>query len=260
MNGRAKALYFLEFLSESAVQPFNPGWLCKRYIDDLADFSFEKDLPFKVDQLQKEWERLQRDYNWNRGGRGPTGEHLAIDAKIHAWPDLEEINSEFGLEMDEEKLSNYWWRFIEDSRDAFTEDIEERFGWIKGTNWGGKSGGWLLIWPSMDSEDFIDEYDYALGMYSSTKSNISEEDMKAMKEEDTNPSYQKLISLGLAEQSDELRDMKREIEQLKSSIDESLGYIRKMRAGLEEIEEIPREFEKNAVRNFKSWLESYLEY
>jgi hypothetical protein len=250
---------FLQFVNESQFEMVNPGWLCKRYLDDLDDFEFERDLPVKIDQLQKEWERLQRDYNWNRGGRGPTGEHLAINAKIYAAPDLAEINSELGLELDEDQLMQYWWRFIEDSRDQFTEDIEERFGWIKGTNWGGKSGGWLLIWPSMDSEDFIDDYDYHLTQYVGSKNTISEEDMKAMKDEESKPGYQKLISLGLADQSAELRDMKREIEQLKRSIDESLAHIREMRAGLEEIEEIPKEFEKNAVQNFKSWLESYLE-
>jgi predicted negative regulator of RcsB-dependent stress response len=111
----------------------------------------------------------------------------------------------------------------------------------------------------MDSEDFIDDYDYHLNQYVGSKNTISEEDMKAMKDEESKPGYQKLISLGLADQSAELRDMKREIEQLKRSIDESLAHIREMRAGLEEIEEIPKEFEKNAVQNFKSWLESYLE-
>jgi hypothetical protein len=250
---------FLEFVNESQFEIVNPGWLCKRYLDDLDDFEFERDLPVKIDLLQKEWERLQRDYNWNRESRHLNGEHFALDAKIHAWPDLEEINSEFGLELDEENLMDYWWRFIEDSRDQFTEDIEETFGWIKSTGWGGRSGGWLLIWPSMDSEDFIDEYDYHLNQYVGSKNTISEEDMKAMKDEEANPSYQKLIGLGLAEPSDALRDMKREIEQLKSSIDDSLETIQEMRAGLEEIEEIPKEFEKNAVQNFKSWLESYLE-
>lgn len=250
---------FLEFVNESQFEIINPGFLCKRYLDDLDDFEFEQDLPAKIDQLEKEWERLQRDYNWNRGGRGPTGEHLAINAKIYALPDLENINSELGLKLTEDQLMNYWWKFIEDNRDAFSEDIEERFGWIKGTNWGGKSGGWLLIWPSLDSEDFIDDYDYYLHQYAEAKNNISDEAMKAMKEEATNPGYQKLIDLGLAEPSADLKEMKREIELINRSIDKSLAHISEMRAGLEEISEIPKEFEKNAVNDFKSWLESYLE-
>jgi hypothetical protein len=260
MNGQVKALCFSEFLNESESQIFNPGWLCKRHIDDLNDFSFEKDLPFKIDLLQKEWERLQRDYNWNRGGRGPTGEHLAINAKIYVSPDLAEINSELGLKLDENELMRHWWTFIEVSRDQFTEDLEETFGWIKGINWGGKSEGWLLIWPDRDSEDFIDNLDYGLSQYVNTKNNISEEEMQAMKGEDSNPAHQRLISLGLAEPSEELRDMKREIRLASEQIDKDLQLIRKMRAGLEEIAEIPKEFEKNAVENFKSWLENYLDY
>jgi len=250
---------FLEFVNESQFEIINPGFLCKRYLDDLDDFEFEMSLPAKIDQLEKEWGRLQRDYNFNRGGRGPTGEHLAINAKIYALPDLAKINLELGLKLTEEQLMNYWWKFIEDRRDAFSEDIEERFGWIKGTNWGGKSGGWLLIWPSLDSEDFIDAYDYYLHQYAEAKLNISDEAMKAMKDEATNSSYQKLIDLGLAEPSADLKEMKREIAIINRSIDESLEHIREMRAGLEEISEIPKEFEKNAVNDFKSWLESYLE-
>ena len=46
---------FLEFVNESQFEIVNPGWLCKRYLDDLDDFEFERDLPVKIDQLQKDY-------------------------------------------------------------------------------------------------------------------------------------------------------------------------------------------------------------
>lgn len=243
-----KALPFSKYVA------ITEGHLYTEYADELHDFAFENEFAKFLGEYEAEWARLKRDYNWNRESRQVQSGHFAIDAKIHVWPDLEDIKSEIGVEIDELDLDEYWWEFMQDMRDQFAGDISEQYDWIKSTGWGGKSGGWLVIWPEYDDDDFEDEPNYHLNRYVEEKLHINQEEILRMQQAESDPKFQKLIQLGLAEPSEQLGELKRDIESLTEEMEGYLARMREYRAGLEEIAEMPKAFEKNAVENFKGWL------
>jgi hypothetical protein len=248
MKSLAKALKFGEYLS------VNEGWLYNEFADDLDDFGFERELVKFLGEYEQEWARLQRDYNWNRESRQHKGQHFAINVKVYEYPRLEEINSVLGLDLDEEALNEYWWEFMEEIRGQFTEDIEQQYGWIDSVGWGGKSGGWLVIWPNRNEDDFEDEPNYQLSRYINDKLGLDEEAIQKMQREDSDPKFQKLVELGLAESSEMLGELKRDINNITEEMNEYLEKMREYRAGLEEISEMPKKFEENAVADFTDWL------
>ena len=243
-----KALKFSEY------SLLTEGWLYKEFADELNDFGFERELAKFLGEYEEEWARLQRDYSWNRESRQHKGQHFAINVKVYEYPRLEEINSVLGLDLDEDELNEYWWEFMEQIREQFTEDIEQQYGWIGSTGWGGKSGGWLVIWPDRNEDDFEDEPNYQLSRYINDKRGLDEEEIQKMQKEDTNPKFQKLVELGLAEPSAQLAELKRDIKNLTEELEGYLAKMREYRAGLEEISEIPKKFEENAVADFTDWL------
>lgn len=244
----------MKALTFSRFNLLTEGWLYTEYADELHDFEFEKKFAKFLGEYEEEWARLKRDYNWNRESRQMHGGHFAIDAKIYAYPKAEEIESVTGLELDELDLEEYWSEFMQDARDQFTGDISEQYDWIKSTGWGGKSGGWLVIWPEYDDDDFEDEPNYHLNRYVEDKLHIDREEILAMQKEETSPDVQTLIRRKLRDPSEQLPELKRDIASLTEEMEGYLARMRAYRAGLEEIAEIPREFEENAVANFTDWL------
>lgn len=243
-----KALKFYEY------RLITEGQLYTEYVDELHDFEFEQEFAKFLGEYEAEWARLQRDYNWNRESRQMQGGHFAINAKIHVWPDLEDIKAEIGVEIDEQDLEEYWSEFMQETRDMFSGDITEQYDWIKSVGWGGKSGGWLVIWPEYNDDDFEDEPHYHLSRYAEEKLHTSQEAILKMQREESDPKFQKLIQLGLAEPSEQLEEIRRDIRSVAEEMELYLARMREYRAGLEEIAEMPKEFEKNAVENFKGWL------
>jgi hypothetical protein len=249
----------MKILSFSEFSIVNEGWLYQEFEGQLRDFGFERDFAKFLGEYEDEWARLKKDYNWNRYSIKNIGGHFAIDAKVYAYPDLNLINSELGLSLGEEELDMYWWRFMENMRDEFTEDIDEQYGWIKSIRWGGKSGGWMLIIPEYDDEDFEDEVNYWLYGYTLSKDKVGEEEVLNISKEESDPNYHKLIQIGLAEPSSHFKELKRDIGDMIQQMQIYLAKIRRMRSDLEEIAQIPKKFEKNAVDNFKGWLKDNIE-
>jgi hypothetical protein len=243
-----KALPFSKYVA------ITEGWIYTDFADDLHDFEFEREFAKFLGDYEAEWARLQRDYNWNRESRKMHGGHFAIDAKIHEWPELEDIKSEIGVEIDEQDLAEYFSEFMQDTRDQFTGDITEQYDWIKSISWGGRSGGWLVVWPEYNEEDFEDEPNYHLNRYSEEKLHINQEEILRMQQAESDPKFQKLIQLGLAEPPEQLGELSRDIDSLTEEMEGYLARMREYRAGLEEIAEMVKKFEKNAVENFKGWL------
>ena len=127
----------MKALTFSGFKLLTEGHIYTEYADELHDFEFEREFAKFLGEYEAEWARLKRDYNWNRESRQMHGGHFAIDAKIHVWPDLEDIKAEIGVEIDELDLEEYWSEFMQDMRDQFTGDISEQYDWIKSTGWGG---------------------------------------------------------------------------------------------------------------------------
>ena len=239
-----KILNFAEFVNE--------GWIYDEYADFLGDFEFEKKFAQFLDEYERTWQRLQKDYGWNRESPAVKGQHFTVDIKINDYPDLAEINRDLGLSLDEAELDDYWWRFTSDTKDQVMEDIDEQYGWVRVV---GKSGQMLVIWPDRDEEDFEDEVNYSLDMYSKEKDILGKESIERIQKEESDPNFQRLINLGLTEPSSELAELRRDLDSLTDTMNGYLFYqMRAMRAGLEEITEMITQIKKNALANFKSWL------
>lgn len=249
-----KALTFSDF------RIITEGWIYTEFADSLTDFDFEKEFGQFLGEYEAEWERLKRDYNWNREARQTKVQHFAVDAQIHTYPELDQINSVLGTELTDEELREMWWSFTMDWRDNFVEDVRENYSWVKGADWDSKKGDWLLIFPAYDDEDFEDEITYHLSRYAEEKLHTSQEAILTMQKQQSDPKLQKLIQLGLAEPSGQLAELKRDIASMTEEMEGYLSRMRQYRASLEEIAEIPREFEEHALDNFVDWMQNTFDY
>lgn len=245
---------FSQFILERANRDIGSYYLSK--LSQLQD----SEVLGKLGELSNALNGLESKYWYEReGGRA----HYALNMKIHAYPDLEkwaEARGEEDLdEVDDELMYEDWARYMEDTYEMHAEDYKQSFSWIKEVGVGGKSGGWLLIYPEATHDNIEDDASYQIEDYLNYINDDS--DLELIKNLVSNPDVKELADMGLIS-ADELENGQ---EAMKSRQD-LLNWINKELAELTEITEdlamITGEienFRKTAESHFYEWVsESFL--
>jgi hypothetical protein len=177
--------------------------------------------------------------------------------KIHAYPELEkwaEAKGEEDLEeVDDEMMYDDWARYMEETFEMHAEDYKESFSWIRKVGAGGKSGGWLIIYPETthddienDSyfliEDYLDYDESALTLVKDLMTNL----------DDTN----RLAEIGLID-VDDLENGKKAMtlrQALLKQIDTDLTTLTEVKEDLAMITREIENFRKTADTYFYEWV------
>jgi hypothetical protein len=249
---------FSQFITEARRWTEFQPTLSRDYGRDFQDFYFEEGLTELMDEVEGMWSELENEYWWNREGRNFRNGHFAIDAKIHTWPDFEEIRNAVGMteeELSDESIDSMWWRWIEDQREFFQEDIQEFYSWIDNTGWGGNSGGWLVIVPDVNGEDFASSLEDELMTYHDTKADIKddEERWEDLIKRAHDPKFLRLIKLGLAQETDDLAYLKKDADVIRELLEKEKSRVEQIWNDLKEISDRPKKFAQNAQRLFTEW-------
>jgi hypothetical protein len=208
----------------------------------------------KLQELSNALNELENLYWYAREGRNA---HYALNMKIHAYPELEkwaEAKGEEDLEeVDDEMMYDDWARYMEETFEMHAEDYKESFSWIRKVGAGGKSGGWLIIYPETthddienDSyfliEDYLDYDESALTLVKDLMTNL----------DDTN----RLAEIGLID-VDDLENGKKAMtlrQALLKQIDTDLTTLTEVKEDLAMITREIENFRKTADTYFYEWV------
>lgn len=219
---------------------------------DFNDFEFEKELPSLIADVAEYWNTLRDDYEWNRESSDFREDHFALNVKIHVWPDSDKCREILGdSDLTDDQINDQWYRFIEDSREMYQEDIEEIYSWIENTGFGGRSGGWLVITPNSEITNVEEDVQTLIYEYTEMKADIkADDDWQEMVDLVNADHYKELIEIGVADYPKELSSLKDEALKLKSTLVDNLQTLQRIGQDLEEIWMRSRKFETNAAKYF----------
>lgn len=246
---------FQQFINEArhwSEEPFLYG----RYSEMFTDFGFEADIPDLIHAVEQKWTDLKNSYWWNRENRQWRKDHFALDVKVHAWPDSEKVRLMLGEpDMTEEAIDDEWWVWFNDEREVFVEDLFSLYPWIDDINWGGKSGGWLLLAPPFDDESTRNDIEERCEEYNSEKELMKEDGtFKKAVELENDERHARLVRLGLTDESSEIIELKEMIEGFKNNLTGNIKQLSQWEADMEAIQARVSKFEKNAEEYFYTWL------
>lgn len=240
---------FSKFILERADRNVGSYYLNKfRQINDSEVIS-------KLEDLSNILNYLEGTYWYNReGGKA----HYALNMKIHAWPDLEDWAKARGEEdledVNDEMMYEDWARFMEETYEVHAEDYIESFSWIKDVGVGGKSGGWLLIYPEASHDNIEDDCSYQIEDYLNKIEDASDADLlnKAL----NNPDFFELAELGLVEPHDfeKVKEIMVARQDLIDWIAKEIVELKQIVTDLNEIETNIADFKNNASNLFLDWI------
>ena len=248
-----KRLYtFSQFIIERADRDVGSYYLNKfRAIGDT-------DVIAALDRLSDALNSIEDRYWYGReGGRA----HYALNMKIYAYPDLEEWAKARGEEnlddVDEEMMHEDLARFMEDTYEMHAEDYKESFSWIKEIGVGGKSGGWLLIYPDETHDNIEDNTGYAIEDY---LDHLNEEsDIELIKNLISNPDVKELAEMGIIS-VEELENGKAAMTSRQALLDlisKQMTEITEIVQDLEMITSEIQNFKQKAEPLFYEWVRGY---
>jgi len=248
---------FQQFINEAkhwSEEPFLYG----RYAEVFTDFGFEADIPDLIYAVEQKWTDLKNNYWWNRENRQWRKDHFALDVKVHAWPDSDTVREILGEpDMPEEAIDDEWWVWMNDTREGFVDDLFSLYPWIADIDWGGKSGGWLLLAPPFDDESTRNDIEERCDEYNSEKQDLKDNgDFEELVNQSNELDYQELKDLGLADELNELTLLKATIEGFKNNLTETIEQLTQWEADMEAIQARVSKFEDNAQEYFHAWLRS----
>lgn len=247
-----KLFSFSQFVNES--YNWSGPLISSEVRKDFKDFDFEVEIPGLALEVETAWISLMEKYWWNRESRYFRYDHFALNVKLYrAWPDKDKAGKILGREVDDDELYDLWYRFIDEQREMWQEELSERFNWIKETGFGGKSGGWLILAPNIDFDDFEAYFEEECESYMAQKRSV--ENLEEILQMAKNPGRQRLTELGLAQAPDELIELETAATQIKDYCRQSLAEVRQIKADLAEIENDFANFEKAAEGYFEEYLE-----
>jgi hypothetical protein len=240
---------FSQFILERANRDIGSYYLSK--LTQLQD----TEVLGKLEELSNSLNDLENRYWYDRdGGRS----HYALNMKIHAYPDLEKWAAARGEEdleeVDDEMMYEDWARYMEDTYEMHAEDYRESFSWIKQVGAGGKSGGWLLIYPESTHDSIEDDVSYQIEDYLNYLDD--ESDLELIKNLVSNPDIGELADMGLVS-ADELengQEAMKSRQSLLNLIDTELTKLAETREDLAMITGEIENFRKTAEAHFYEWV------
>lgn len=240
----------------------NNNSLTAFYSGKLSSFNLEKRVLDLLEEFEKQVDSTFSDnWNLNRGqsyGRY-NGDYFALNVKVYNWPNPDNIKKKFGIEMDDERLSDIWYQWMAMEAESFEEDLREQYSWIDNISWGGNSGGWLHIYPDKGADALLEAAEEEIQMYLDTKEFYDEADLEEVGKAINNPEWERLAELGLVEDAEEVRKIVESltgiINWLKTEINNLIGIER----DLVSIQEQHKRFEKRADEYFMDYLANEIE-
>lgn len=235
----------------------NNNSLVAFYTDKLGDFLLERDILKKLELFEAKVDSLFSDsWNLNRGSRygRHNGDYFALNVKVHVWPSTDEVESKFGIEMDDEMLSNIWYRWLQDQAEMFEEDIRESYNWVEEVSWGGNSGGWLHISPELGADRLLEYAEETVTDYLETKEYYDEETIAEVATAINSPKWQRLAELGLVEDEDAVKEITDKLTEILKWFDTESAKLDQIEEDLKAIQRQHKEFDRNAERYFMDFL------
>ena len=235
----------------------NNNSLVAFYTDKLGDFWLEKELLEKLELFESKVDSLFSDsWNLNRGRSysNHKGDYFALNVKVHVWPSTDEVESKFGIELDEEYLSDIWYRWLQDQAEMFQEDIEQSYDWVNAVGWGGNSGGWVHIEPELGADRLIEYAEETVTDYLDTKEYYDEETIAEVATAINSPEWKRLAELGLVEDEDAVKEITDKLAELIKWFDTESAKLDQIEEDLNSIQRQHKEFERNAERYFMEFL------
>lgn len=250
-----KYIKLLENFSRDYLQS-NSGSLTKAYAEKLTDFSLEESLIEELDSYERQLESLFSD-NWslNRGSRfGTNGDYFALNVKVYSSPDIDEVESEVGLELDDEGLSDIWYSWLQEQAEMFEEDIKESYDWVDNVSWGGNSGGWIHIHPDKGADSLLEYAAETIHDYLDTKEEFDAETIKEVADAINSPKWKRLAELGLVEDEDAVLDITTKLKESILWFETESNTLVEIERDLTSIQGQHREFNQNAKKYFLDFL------
>lgn len=240
----------------------NNNSLTAFYSGKLSSFNLEKRVLDLLEEFEKQVDLTFSDnWNLNRGrnyGRY-NGDYFALNVKVYNWPNPDNIKKKFGIEMDDERLSDIWYQWMAMEAESFEEDLREQYSWIDNISWGGNSGGWLHIYPDKGADALLEAAEDEIQMYLDTKEFYDEADLEEVGKAINNPEWERLAELGLVEDAEEVRKIVESltgiINWLKTEINNLIGIEK----DLVSIQEQHKRFEKHADEYFMDYLKDEID-
>jgi hypothetical protein len=239
---------FSQFILERANRDIGSYYLSK--LTQLQD----TEVLGKLEELSNSLNDLENRYWYEReGGRA----HYALNMKIHAYPDLEKWAAARGEEdleeVDDEMMYEDWARYMEDTYEMHAEDYKESFSWIKEVGAGGKSGGWLLIYPETTHDNIEDDVSYQIEDYLNYLDD--ESDLELIKNMLSNPDIKELADMGLvsADDLENGQEAMKSRQSLLNSIDKTIEELTETSEDLAMITGEIENFRKTAETHFYEW-------
>ena len=239
---------FSQFILERADRDLGSYYLTK--LSQIQD----TEVIDKLRELSNALNELENLY-WYARERGRA--HYALNMKIHAYPELEkwaQARGEEDLEeVNDEMMYDDWARYMEETFEMHAEDYKESFSWIKEVGVGGKSGGWLLIYPEATHDDIENDAFHHIEDYL----DYDESALELVKElinypDETN----RLAELGLIDDDDlqNGKDAMKWRQALLKWIDNELVELTEVKEDLAMITREIENFRKTAETQFYDWV------
>ena len=232
------------------------------YADKLETFDLEQTILEKLDAFETRVEEVFSDrWNLNRGRSysNYSGDYFAINVKVHVWPSTDEVESKFGIEIDDEHLTDIWYRWLQDQAEMFEEDIKESYNWVDKISWGGNSGGWVHIYPEMGADRLLEYAEESIQFYLDVKDEFDEDELEEIAKAINSPEWQRLSELGLVEDEESVKRITDNLKGVINILTTETGNLDQIEEDLKAIQRQHRDFEQNAKKYFMDFLADEIE-
>ena len=250
-----KHIKLFENFSREYVKANNNS-LVAFYTEQLGDFWLEKDLLEKLELFEAKIDSIFSDgWNLNRGRNQYNGDFFALNVKVYNSPDNEEVLAKVGIELDEERLSDIWYRWLQDQAEMFQEDIEQSYDWVGHVGWGGNSGGWIHLSPDNGADRLLEYAEETIQEYLDTKEYYDKETIADVANAINSAEWKRLAELGLVEDEDAVKDITDKLTESIKWFKAEYSKLEQIEDDLKSIQRQHREFEQNAKQYFLDFLE-----
>jgi len=247
-------LSFSNFVNENRRYTGEQPYLFQEYKDRFDDFSFEEDIVFLIKRIEEKWIELKEKYHWNRESPGVRGDHFALNVKVYIFPDEEEIKKRVKVpELSDEEANRIWWKYLQDQAEVLADGIDH--SWIKTVDWGGKSGGWLLLYPEVGPDSVMEGISEECNSYLAEKEAIEEEVMAEVKNKYQDPDFSELVEVGALNDLPEISQLRDRAKALVNYLEETLGEATSMETDMLAILQQVDRFRQEGLEWFYEYLE-----
>lgn len=249
-------LDFSNFINEHKRFDETLTW-SQEYRTLFSEFPFEEGIISLIDSLDRKWTELKNKYNWGRESRYFPSGHFAMDVKVYIWPDHEKAKEALAYpSLSEEGLYNWWYRFLNDQREALVDGID--YSWVKDVGFGGKSGGWLVVVPHSDDNDYQMHIEAIAQSYQQTKESAKSEDgYEDIAQYVDLDNYEELVRAGMITEPHGISELRDEANTIKTTFGKDLEELNRIDPELQEVLARVEKFKTEGLELFYDYLREY---